>query len=671
MLPVRETIQQNRERLANIRATYDPVSGQGSFSTPREKVRIDGFDMNELFLPESFCRTPFIAELTKPGGVIRFAQERLHTSFTDTVKNELYLAFSAERIKHDFEFFCYACILIAAKGKGRDIPFLLNRAQRIYLKSMEELRLADKPIDIILCKSRQWGGSTLTQIYMLWLQLFHRSNWNSAICGHVQSASRTVTGMLQKAIDNMPLWATSYTPIKTAPFQGSQNTRIISHGNGRYSVGSAEKPDSIRSEDISMAHLTEVGLWRDTKGKKPEDLVQSIFGSILSGPYTMKVLESTAKGVGNYFHRTWLKAVNGENNFTPVFIPWFTDDKNSLYIEPKQYIPFIHSLTEYEEWLFSIGATLEAIAWYRSKALEMQDEWRMKSEYPSDAEEAFQSSGRILFPRRYIANARRTFLPPTTSGDVLALAPKGAQAFASIRFEPSNPEGTYDNLWHIWQLPDNTTHRHRDRYIVSVDIGGTSEAADYSVIKVADRLPMLEPQGVPEVVAEWRGHIEHDLLIWKAAQAATAYGNALLVVESNTLETEGTEGDNFEYVLDEIADHYDNLYSRTSPEQIRQGMPLRYGFHTNPRSKTTIINHLKACLRDSLYLERSLPTTLEMQTYELKENGREMGAVEGCHDDLVMATAILIYVCYHWPLPAPTRQDSGNRRLRTVSEASV
>lgn len=385
----------------------------------------------------------------------------------------------------------------------------------------------------------------------------------------------------------------------------------------------------------------------------------------------MKVLESTAKGVGNYFHTTWIEAVNGENNFTPVFIPWFVDDKNSIYLNPKHYIDFIHSLSEHEEWMFSIGATLEAIAWYRTKKTEIRDEWRMKSEYPSDANEAFQSTGKGIFPRRYVENVRRTCISPTLYGDFTASGVKGSNAFSGLRFEPRTPEGGFDDIWHVWQLPDNT-QTYMDRYVVSVDIGGTSDTADYSVIKVADRLPMLEPQGVPEVVAEWRGHIEHDLLIWKAAQAATAYGNALLVVESNTLETEHTEGDNFEYVLDEIAGHYDNLYSRTSPEQIRQGMPVRYGFHTNTRSKATIINHLKASMRDSLYLERSLRTTFEMQTYELKENGIEMGAVEGCHDDLVMATAILIYVCYHWPLPTSRRRTPHlTDRLRPVSEASI
>ena len=87
--------------------------------------------------------------------------------------------------------------------------------------------------------------------------------------------------------------------------------------------------------------------------------------------------------------------------------------------------------------------------------------------------------------------------------------------------------------------------------------------------------------GVPDVAAEWHGHIDHDKVAWKAAQIATMYGEALLVIESNTLETEGTEGDNFEYILDEIAGHYDNLYSRTPIDQIRQGAPKRWGFHTN------------------------------------------------------------------------------------------
>nr|DAT08618.1 MAG TPA: Terminase large subunit [Caudoviricetes sp.] len=668
-MTVNEIIQKNRERLAIIRSPYNPITGEGSTSIPRKKVYIKDCPIEEMYLPEQFAETGFVQKLIEIGfnGYIKFI---LKQGISDKIRNELWTSFCQERIDYDFEYWAYSCIQISAKGKGKDIAFLLNRAQRYYLKELEKLRIAGAPIDIILCKARQWGGSTLTQLYMLWIQLIHRSNWNSAICGHIESAARNVSGMLQKAVDNMPAWATGGIRLKTNPYQGSQKTRSINTTNSRYSIGSAEKPESLRSEDISMAHLTEVGLWKETKGKKPEDLVQSIFGSILSGPYTIKVLESTAKGVGNYFHRTWLDAVEGRNNFTPVFIPWFMIDIYSKRIDPKTYNAFIATMTEYEYWLFEIGATLEAIAWYRDKSLEFKDKWRMCSEYPSTAAEAFQSTGRRIFPQKYVEQVRTATLPPCFYGEFVANDIKGKNALTNIRFEHIEPTKDLNNILWVWALPDYT-EKYYDRYVVSVDIGGTSEAADFSCIKVADRLPMLEEGGLPEIVAEWHGHIEHDLLIWKAVQIAAAYGNAVLVIESNTLETEGTEGDNFDYVLDEVVEYYDNLYSRTSPEQIKQGLPVKYGFHTNPKTKPTIINFLKSAMRDFLYIERSKPTTFEMDTYELKENGKEMGAAEGCHDDYLMATAILVYVCYKWQLPRIRREFKRTQKTRIVSEASI
>ena len=180
--------------------------------------------------------------------------------------------------------------------------------------------------------------------------------------------------------------------------------------------------------------------------------------------------------------------------------------------------------------------------------------------------------------------------------------------------------------------------------------------------------------GVPEVVAEWHGHIEHDMLIWKAAQIAYAYGNALLVIESNTLETEGTEGDNFEYVLDEIKDYYTELYSRTSAEQIKEGAPVKYGFHTNPSTKPMVLNFMKSAMRDFLYIERSLETTFEYEQFEIKEDGKKTGAVEGCHDDRVMSTSIGLYVCYKKGKPYRIAQKNTGfqkRKTRIVSEASV
>lgn len=656
-------IKMNKERLREISAVYNPITGEGSTSVPRRWVNIAGFPIESINLPKSMLDEPLVQKLVEMGteGYLMDVAQQEATS-RNVVR--LWLNFCLLRIRHDFEYWARSMTTISDKGKGRDTAFTLNRPQRIYLKAMEELRLAGKPIDIILCKARQWGGSTLTQLYMLWIQLVHKHNWNSVICGDIEKQSSIVAGMLAKVISRYPSWATGGKQLTTTPYQGAQKTRVISWSNSRYSLGSAQKPDSLRSEDISMAHLTEVGLWKATHGRKPEDLVQSIFGSIASGPYTMKVIESTAKGVGNFFHRTWIDATAHRNNFTPVFIPWYSIDLYSKPIEESDYGTFVESMNEYEQELFRLGATLEAIAWYRDKRREMPDEWRLFSEFPSTANEAFQSTGRRVFRTAYVNDARENCVPPLFVGDIVER--NGRSEF--VQSMPGEDKGC--DLLRIWLMPDNGRHM-RDRYIVTVDVGGTSEKADYSCIIVADRIAMSEG-GVPEIVACWHGHIEHDKLAWKAMEIARAYDNALLVIEANTLETEGTEGDNFEYILNEISGKYSNLYCRTSLQEVKQGRPRRWGFHTNSSTKPMVINFLIKALRDGLYIERCIETTYELDLYEYKENGKEMGAIEGNHDDRVMATAILVWICYNYPLPTAINTDNPNKRKRRiVSEASM
>lgn len=669
-----EIIAANRERLNKINEPYNPVTGEGSNSVKRIKIEIKGSPISKMFLPVQFANTQFVKQLLLLG-FDGFIKQILNTGVSEEVRQELWKEFIKERIKYDFEFWAFMFIIIRAKGKGKEINFKLNRAQRYYLCELEKLRMTGVAIDIILCKARQWGGSTLTQIYMLWIQLVHRRNWNSVICGDVDSQSRTVSGMITKALKEYPAWLSNGTKIKSLPFEGSQKTRMIDYSQSVYSLGSAQKPDSLRSQDILMAHLTEVGIWKATKGKKPEDIVQSIFGSILSVPYSVRVLESTAKGVGNFFHREWLAATSTDpktkSNFTPVFVPWFMID---LYSEPiKNYLVFIEEMDEYEHHLFELGATLEAINWYRKKSKDMRDTWRMCSEFPSTAREAFQSSGRRVFKMGYVDQARKSCIKPWFYGDIVSDSDSGKGAFKNIRFielhreeEKETPE---DCLW-VWLMPDNSIS-YRNRYVVIVDVGGTSDKADWSDILVLDRLPMLEG-GVPEMAAEWHGHIEHDKLAWKSAQIAEAYCHALLVIESNTLETEGTEGDNFEYILNEIADHYDNLYSRTSEQQIKKGMPQRWGFHTNSSTKPMVIGHMIKCLRDGLYIEYCMEATFEMDVFELKEDGKTMGAVEGMNDDRVMTRAIGIWVCYNHALPVKRQANTGyNRKTKVVSEASI
>ena len=77
------------------------------------------------------------------------------------------------------------------------------------------------------------------------------------------------------------------------------STAIISSVNCKVTIGSAETPNSVRGSDITMAHLSEVAYWKDTKEKKATDLIRSITSSILPIEESVIVLESTANGVGD------------------------------------------------------------------------------------------------------------------------------------------------------------------------------------------------------------------------------------------------------------------------------------------------------------------------------------------------------------------------------------
>ena len=46
-------IIENRRRLGDISAVYDPITGEGSASIERERIEIEGFPITEMKLPAS------------------------------------------------------------------------------------------------------------------------------------------------------------------------------------------------------------------------------------------------------------------------------------------------------------------------------------------------------------------------------------------------------------------------------------------------------------------------------------------------------------------------------------------------------------------------------------------------------------------------------------------
>ena len=228
-------------------------------------------------------------------------------------------------------------------------------------------------------------------------------------------------------------------------------------------------------------------------------------------------------------------------------------------------------------------------------------------------------------------------------------------------------------LFWVWSPPEiDEYEKITDRYLVVVDIGGRSQKADWSVIVVFDRLGLLDDD-VPTVVAQWYGHTDdYDLLAWEAARVAAWYDNAMLVIESNTLEThdkekEDPEADHGASVLRRIKGYYDNLYARKkSSDSQDDGETEIYGYHTNIKTKPELIDTLRKVIRENLYVERDERCVNEYLTYEKKQNGA-YGAVKGKHDDLLMTRAIGMHISYY-EMDRPTivrRVRPGTNMLRS------
>ena len=206
---------------------------------------------------------------------------------------------------------------------------------------------------------------------------------------------------------------------------------------------------------------------------------------------------------------------------------------------------------------------------------------------------------------------------------------------------------------------------------MSVDIGGRSRNADFTVMTVIDRFPMMFDEK-PKVVARWRGHIRYDLLAWKAAELAHFYGDALLVIEKNTADTRKgrieEEGEHSGSVIDEIADYYPNLYIRASEvDKVTQKVTNVYGFHTNVQTKEYVIDNYVSYIEDALYVEPDKQAYDEILIYERKEDGT-LGNVDGKnnHDDIVMSTGIGLYVSQKMPKPSWMAEEHSGLSIGTA-----
>lgn len=643
---IRRILDLNRQRNAELFAPYDPLTGVGS-PVARDRFYLE--PGNYILLPHYLFRARFIRDIAAEGSLRQYA-ERKGENY-----NRLHDFLNSLRIHYDFEYWAATCARIRDRESENLVPFVLRRPQRKLLKVLVDDLFAKRPIRIVLLKARQWGGSTLTQLFMAWIQIFHRTNWNSVVAAHTQTAAQGIREMFATMADNHP---SDVFHVELKAYAGTQHTKILKDRGCVISVGSIMNPNALRSSSLKLMHCSEVGMWKDTPKRKAADFITSMKSSVPRIPYTCIVLESTAKGVGDYFHTTWIEAEQGRSGYKPVFVAWFEMPEYwEAFRDDAEREAFIRSMTDTERYRFECGATLEGLKWYRAERAEQPSDWIMQEEFPSTPEEAFISSGRLVHDLADIRAMMNMTSPPKFVGEMAADALYGPRAIdTSMRFVESDA-GTLS----IWSMPDRS-QQIRNRYVVSMDIGGKSDKADWTVISVIDRYMLLHG-GVEECIATWRFHLDQDLAVWRAVQLARFYCDALLVVEFNSLDAKNTEGDHTITILDEIVGQYPNIYYRDDPTKIREGLPPHYGFHTNAASKRDLITQMSRRLRDKTYIENDKRALDECAWYEQKANSASFGAIDGHHDDIYMSRAIGLKVSSVMDPPAVIPPKTETPRL--------
>ena len=697
---LKEILEEDKRRLQSLLASYRPITGENAPGLRFECIITDFLNGKKLWLPVEMLKEKKFCAIIKCGSIEAFCDKYMPDFDQEKARDAVFRYLIRLRCKHDFYFFAYAYARIKNKDGGEDIPFLLRNAQIKLAKVFEQLRLYSQYhyIRVILLKCRQWGGSTLTDIYMAWLQIFWKTNWNSNIVGHQSSSATQVFDMYEKLINAIPTWLfydigqpfkSDTRKLKTS---GTiQNIKYLIPRSCKIQTGSARNPESCRSGDAALAHITEEAFFPNTTEWTPAKVIKAASSSIQPDPLTFIVRESTPNGRENEFHDAWVAANSVDKDgkplsaFTPVFVAWFEIEKYILpFASEDERADFAIWLWKnrndeqghgkYYWWLYECkGASFEGIHWYIEKSKEYETLDDMRQEFPSDDVEAFLFSGTTVFDPYKLKEMEEDCkgIEPIMVGDIEGDSYDAADpaCMNNIRFIERS-----GGPLKVWAGPDSSEIV-RHRYIVACDIGGSHKTSDFSDIVVLDRYDEIYG-GVPEIVAEWHGHCDADQLAMRCAQIAHFYNDAYLVIENNTAYSRmnNTEGNQSELFFPILLPLYDNLYSASQSKLKKvKNIEMKWGFNTNKATKVAVVKTMARIIRDGGYMERELAAIDECTYFLYYKQNDCYGAVAGKHDDRVMARAIALYVEKDMPAPeiVPFRSKAEIERERLRNRPPV
>lgn len=516
---------------------------------------------------------------------------------------------------------------ILTKERGiKRLDEVVNYAQTDFINECERQIVETGQVRIAVLKARQIGISTIIEAIMFIFGVM-TNEFNGMVMAHDADSSERILAMATRYWDLYPA-----KQFHSTKYKGKKHLAWDDIGSSMV-VKTAGNETAGRSNTIHGLHASEVAFWPD-----PETLMTGLRQAIPSFGLTFIFLESTANGIGNYFHTVCMEAMRGDNEFTFRFYPWHEHPEyTAKYIPEHQRGKYLlENMTDEELRLKRLYKVSDArLVWrrYAIKNLCQGSLEKFHQEYPSDPHEAFVSTGRNVFPiNELIAhyeprNGERGTLVRNDATRKIEFR-KNSEGWLTVYSHPS-----LDRAWGVYLVGADPTHTY---------------AGDNAVAQVLNRR-------TGEQVAVLREKITPIPFGKHLQMLATYYNQAMLAVEN--------EGPGYGTVGCIVGDGYPNVYQRSELVSA-QGKPLdKYGWSTNIKTKSLAVSHLLQHLTQSLIwdgdeasglLIHDPLTMLELRNYVTKEDGFGFENSDGSdYDDGVMALAIAVTVDDLEPPPPP------------------
>lgn len=530
----------------------------------------------------------------------------------------------AYKLRHDRLWYMKNFLKIRNK-QSKLVPFTPNHAQLEFEKIIEKDEKEHKPKRYIILKARQLGMSTFTEGY-IYHDTSTRPYVNSLIIAHEEKATLNLFQMSRLFYEACPLAIRpmkKYSNGKQIVFENPTTDdaeKLVNPGlRSKITIATAGTSDTARSGTYHNVHVSEVAFFPN-----PENTMLALLQCVPDDPNTFVCLESTANGVGGYFYDMWYAACRGENDFTPIFFPWFTDPTYSRPFdseeEKQEFIDNVNAVhldasgkkVHTDEWLLiqQFNVSYEQLNW-RKHTIKNKcggDLDLFHQEYPSTPEEAFIASGRPVFDMKSLKEYEIACVPPIMQCDITSSDDK-------IKLLESDK-----GLLKIWFKPEKDM-----TYVIGADVAEGLATGDYSVAIVMDE--------DLNICAKWRGHIDPDLFGQILVNLARLYNEAYIVPENNNhgLTT-------IKYITN--AEYWNIFYTKVY-DKLNDTITKKLGWSTNKKTKPLAIDKLAEYIREKFLGIWDFEIIEECYSYVIDDRGAT-NAQEGMHDDCVMALAICL-----------------------------